>query len=344
MHIVIHGAGIFGLSVAWACARRGAQVTLVDPHGPGAGASGGVVGALAPHVPEAWNTKKALQFESLEMAEAFWAQVAEVSGRDPGYARSGRVQPLVDADAVELARGRAATAAELWQGRYLWEVPEAAGFGDLVQSPTGLVVFDTLTARLHPRHAIAALVAALTAKGADIRETPVEGDANIHATGVAGLLELNGSAGAKVIGAGVKGQAAVLQCDLSGMPQVYADGLHIVPHADGTVAVGSTSERDWDDPVATDQQLDEVIVRARAACPALRDAPVIERWAGIRPRARSRAPMLGLHPTRPGAFIANGGFKIGFGMAPLVAELMADLVVDGTDRIPPEFRPEASLT
>jgi glycine/D-amino acid oxidase-like deaminating enzyme len=31
-------------------------------------------------------------------------------------------------------------------------------------------------------------------------------------------------------------------------------------------------------------------------------------------------------------------------MAPLVAELMADLVVDGTDRIPPEFRPEASLT
>jgi glycine oxidase len=71
---------------------------------------------------------------------------------------------------------------------------------------------------------------------------------------------------------------------------------------------------------------------------------VIERWAGIRPRARSRAPMLGLHPTRPGAFIANGGFKIGFGMAPLVAELMADLVVDGTDRIPPEFRPEASLT
>jgi glycine oxidase len=159
-----------------------------------------------------------------------------------------------------------------------------------------------------------------------------------------GYLELNGTAGAKVIGAGVKGQAAVLQCDLSGMPQVYADGLHIVPHADGTVAVGSTSERDWDDPVATDQQLDEVIVRARAACPALRDAPVIERWAGIRPRARSRAPMLGLHPTRPGEFIANGGFKIGFGMAPLVAELMADLVVDGTDRIPPEFRPEASLT
>jgi glycine oxidase len=344
MHIVIHGAGIFGLSVAWACARRGAQVTLVDPHGPGAGASGGVVGALAPHVPEAWNTKKALQFESLVTAERFWSDVTETSGRDPGYARSGRVQPLPDDAAVQRARSRVASAAELWEGRFTWDVRDASAYPDLVHSATGLVVFDTLTARLHPRLAIAALVAALSKVGVSVSRQVPDGDTVIHATGFAGLLELNGTAGAKVIGAGVKGQAAVLQRDLSGMPQVYADGLHIVPHADGTVAVGSTSERDWDDPVATDQQLDEVIVRARAACPALRDAPVIERWAGIRPRARSRAPMLGLHPTRPGEFIANGGFKIGFGMAPLVAELMADLVVDGTDRIPPEFRPEASLT
>jgi glycine oxidase len=70
-----------------------------------------------------------------------------------------------------------------------------------------------------------------------------------HATGFAGLLELNGLAGDRIIGAGVKGQAAVLKCDLRGQPQLYAEGLHIVPHADGTVAVGSTSERQWDDPV-----------------------------------------------------------------------------------------------
>ena len=110
MQIVVHGAGVFGLSVAWACVRRGAQVTVVDPHGPGAGASGGVVGALAPHVPEAWNRKKALQFESLEMAGAFWAEVAEVSGRDPGYARAGRVPPLTDSEAVARPAWRLAQA------------------------------------------------------------------------------------------------------------------------------------------------------------------------------------------------------------------------------------------
>jgi glycine/D-amino acid oxidase-like deaminating enzyme len=84
-------------------------------------------------------------------------------------------------------------------------------------------------------------------------------------------------------------------------------------------------------------------VTARRLCPPLRDAPVIERWAGLRPRSRSRAPMLGAHPARPGAFIANGGFKIGFGMAPGVARMMADLLVDGRDTIPDAFRAEASL-
>jgi glycine oxidase len=109
------------------------------------------------------------------------------------------------------------------------------------------------------------------------------------------------------------------------------------------VAIGSTSERDYDDPTSTDDQLDEVIARARAAIPALRDAPVIERWAGVRPRSRSRAPVLGVHPVHKDQFIANGGFKIGFGMAPKVAQVMADLVLDGVDHIPAGFRPEASL-
>ncbi|MEQ9673084.1 MAG: FAD-dependent oxidoreductase, partial [Roseovarius indicus] len=41
--------------------------------------------------------------------------------------------------------------------------------------------------------------------------------------------------------------------------------------------------------------------------------------------------------------IANGGFKIGFGMAPKVAEVMAALILEGRDEIPEGFRPQASL-
>ena len=72
-------------------------------------------------------------------------------------------------------------------------------------------------------------------------------------------------------------------------------------------------------------------------------AEIIDRWAGIRPRARTRAPMLGAWPDRAGHFIANGGFKIGFGMAPKVAQTMADLILDGRDTIPAAFRVEANL-
>ena len=124
---------------------------------------------------------------------------------------------------------------------------------------------------------------------------------------------------------------------------MFADGIHVVPHEDGTTAIGSTSEREYYDPVSTDEKLDEVIDRAMRAVPVLHGARVVERWAGLRPRAKSRAPMLGEHPLKPGDFIANGGFKIGFGMAPKVAEVMAALILEGRDEIPEGFRPQASL-
>ncbi|WP_010137831.1 NAD(P)/FAD-dependent oxidoreductase [Oceanicola sp. S124] len=337
--VTIRGAGIFGLSCAWACLQRGARVRVVDPFGVGAGSSGGVVGALAPHVPETWNDKKAFQLDSLLMAEGFWAEVAEVSGLSPGYARSGRLQPLADERAVELARGREATAAALWQGRATWQVVAASGAPWEPASPTGLLVHDTLTARMHPRQACEALAAACRVKGAEIvPEAPDEG-AVIWATGAAGLEEMSRLAG-RQIGVPVKGQAAVLRHDAGTVPQIFAAGVHVVPHADGTVAIGSTSERDFDG-LGTDAQLDEVIAAARAAVPVLRDAEVVERWAGLRPRARSRAPMLGAWPGRPGHFIANGGFKIGFGMGPKVGQVMAELVLEGTDAIPEGFRAEA---
>jgi glycine/D-amino acid oxidase-like deaminating enzyme len=341
--VTVRGAGIFGLSIAWTCARRGAKVQVVDPVGPGAGSSGGLVGALAPHVPENWNAKKAFQFESLIMAERFWTQIEATGGVSAGYGRLGRIQPIPDQRTLNLARQRQITAAELWQGRAEWRVVETAEAGSWCPpSPTGYVIHDTLTARMHPRRACAALVAALSVMGVEVlTEVPDQGRV-VHATGLAGLQELNEAFG-KTIGNGVKGQAALLRFDAGAVPQLFADAVHIVPHADGTLAVGSTSERDYDDPTSTDSALDDVIDRAMRAVPVLHGAEVIERWAGVRPRSKSRAPMLGAHPLHQGQFIANGGFKIGFGMAPKVADVMADLILEDRDSIPDDFRPEASL-
>jgi glycine oxidase len=339
--IVVMGAGVLGLGAAFAMARRAARVTVIERAHPGAGASGGLVGALAPHVPEGWNGKKALQLESLLMAADFWAEVARIGGRDPGYARLGRVQPLADDAAVARAREREAQARDLWQGRAAWRVLPAADVPGLrVASPTGLVVHDTLTARIAPRPAVAALVAALAAMGVAIRQDdapPPDAEAVIWATGPAGLDDLGRDLGAPMGGA-VKGQAALLAADWRDAPQVFGDGLHVVPHADGTLAIGSTSERDFDAAGTMDAQLDALIERARALCPDLGTAPVIDRWAGLRARAPSRAPILGPWPGRAGHFVLNGGFKIGFGLAPRLAALITDLVIDGRDAIPEGLR------
>ncbi|WP_121061355.1 NAD(P)/FAD-dependent oxidoreductase [Chachezhania antarctica] len=340
--VTVRGAGIFGLTVAWALLQRGARVQIVDPHGPGAGASGGHVGALAPHVPENWNDKKAFQLDSLLMAEGLWAGVREAGGTDPGYVRSGRLQPLTDDRAIDLARARIETARELWAPHAVWEVIPAPDGPMVPPSPTGLYVRDTLTARVSPRGAVAALVAALARKGIVVQAEAPDRGAVLWATGAAGLDMLTGETG-KPVGMGIKGQSALLGFAAKDAPQVFADSLHIVPHADGTVAIGSTTERDYDDPATTDTQLDALIDKARALVPALADAPVIDRWAGLRPRAKSRAPMLGPWPGRPGHYIANGGFKIGFGMAPKVAECMADLLLEDRITYPAAFAVDASL-
>jgi glycine/D-amino acid oxidase-like deaminating enzyme len=341
--LTVRGAGIFGLGIAWEALRRGARVRVVDPGGAGAGASGGVVGALAPHTPDGWNEKKQFQLESLLLAEAWWAEIAAVSGAVTGYGRTGRLQPLADAESVALARAREVSAAEVWGSAATWRVVQAQSFALAPVSPTGFLVHDTLTARIEPGRAAAALAAAIRTLGGEIvAEAAYEG-AVVWATGWHGLRELSAALGRQV-GGGVKGQALVLGTGMpEDAPQLFVDGLHIVPHVGGTVAIGSTSENAFDDPVSTDAQLDALHAKALAALTFLAGAPVVRRWAGVRPRARTRAPLLGPWPGRAGHFVANGGFKIGFGIAPKVAQVMTDLVLDGRETFPAAFRVENSV-
>ncbi len=341
--VTVMGAGVFGLSIAYEIARRGGVVQVIDPRGPGAGSSGGIVGALAPHTPERWEPKKAFQLDSLLMAPGFWAGVDGVSGVSSGYGRVGRLQAIADERLLKLARERIGQADDLWQGQAEWRVCPAADFAGWVPpSASGYVVYDTLSGRINPRRACDSLAAALGAMGAQVKtNAPARGQV-IWATGYKGLLELSEQFGQE-LGNGVKGQSVLLEFDRVDAPQIFVEGIHFVPHSDGTLAIGSTSERYFDDPASTDEQLDGLMQRAFANMPQLVDAPVLQRWAGVRPRAITRAPMLGGYPGREGEFIANGGFKIGFGMVPKIAGVMADLVLDGVDGIPEEFRVEASF-
>ncbi|MEO9825112.1 MAG: FAD-binding oxidoreductase [Paracoccaceae bacterium] len=333
--LTIRGAGIFGLSIAWEATNRGAKVQIIDPNGAGSGASGGIVGALQPHTPDRWNAKKQYQLESLLMAEDFWRSVDETSGLTSGYARIGRVQPLMNERGLALATERKTDAKARWGLAASWQITRDAGAWNL-PSPTGLYLHDTLSAIVNPNHATKSLVQALKSRGVPILTKAPEKGATVWATGWQGLRDLSKHFD-QDIGGSEKGQAALLRCNAVGRPQVFADGLHIIPHLDGTVAVGSTSERSFDAATTTDSQLDTIVERARKTIPILQDAAILTRWAGVRPRAASRAPLLGPWPNRPNHFIANGGFKIGFGMAPKIAHTMCDLILNQNNAIPDDF-------
>jgi len=341
--ITIRGAGILGLSIAWGCTLRGAKVCLVDPYGPASGSSGSIVGALSPHVPEKWEPKKQFQLESLLMAQDFWDGVTEHGGLRTGYMRTGRLQPIATDNVLKLSQTRSEAAKTLWQGHAQWSViPSNPANSWEPRSPTGMLIYDDLSAHMHPRMACAALVAALRSKGVEVVTDAPDVGKTIWATGAQGLVDLSKDYQHEV-GAGEKGQAALLEFNMINAPQLYADYLHVIPHENGTVGVGSTSERYFEDPKSTDEQLEDIIDRIRLALPVLENAPVIERWAGLRPRSRTRAPMLGALPDRPDHFIANGGFKIAFGLAPKIADVMADLVLEGRKNIPTLFDIQTSL-
>ncbi len=345
--VEIVGAGIFGLSIAFECTRRGASVYVSDRGPPESSASFGLLGALTPHAPDAWNARKQFQLESLLMSRCWWQEVEEKGGKPSGYARTGRLLPVVSKRGLVAARRRQHAATVNWRGHALWTVKPAAEFAESWRpvSPSGWVVSDTLSARIMPRQAMHALLAALQEMGGQFGTSRLNGGssgATVFATGVAGLAQLGRQFGC-TLGMPEKGQAMLLELADAGTQLLCGDRLYIVPHADGRVAVGSTSEREFSDARQTDGMLDELRDRAVQLFPRLKEGRIVHRWAHARPRCITRAPILGADPMRPGTFIANGGYKTGFGMAPRIASVMADLVLEGLDTVPSEMSLEHAL-
>lgn len=136
----------------------------------------------------------------------------------------------------------------------------------------------------------------------------------------------------------MKGQAALL-AGAPGRALLAAPGIYVVPHADGTTAVGSTREPDWTDGTATDGGLDLLLAAAMRLAPALAGARVLARWAGVRPRAPRPEPMLGW--IAPGVLVATGSLGIGLGLAPALGAAIARLAQGQDPGLPPGFSPGA---
>lgn len=338
--LAIIGGGIMGLWAAYHAEKAGIGTLLIDSAGPAA--SDGLLGALMAYMPDQWDEKKQFQFEALSALEGQIRALEAETGLSTGYRRAGRVMPLYEERQVLTARLRGEAAAVNWRDgdrAFQWQVVESPPVsGWPAADPRALAyVHETFAAHVFPRGIVAALrafldgakhvrrmmarVEAIDPSGKSLRLSDGERvgfSKVIVAAGIGAfpLLQPLFAPTGKPLGRPVKGQAALLAADFDPMmPIVFDNGLYVIAHEGGHVAVGSTSEDDFASASATDESLDALIAAARVAVPWLADAPVVERWAGLRPRGVHREPMIGAIEALPSVIALGGGFKTSFGIA-----------------------------
>ena len=337
-----------GLWAAWQAEKAGIATLLVDRAKVGGATSNGLLGALMAYMPDQWDEKKQFQFEALIALEDAIKTVEAQTGVSTGYRRTGRIMPLFSERQLKTAQARQDAARENWRTEhrsFQWSVvdtPPVSGWPAETGDALSYVIED-LAAHVFPRGLVAALISGLR-KARHVRVLDginvvrIAADEKHLLTGNGdriGFDKLIVSAGIDAfsllqplfapdgapLGRPVKGQAALLSAELDPeLPIVFDNGLYVVPHSGGRVAVGSTTEDDFEAPFDTDHRLDGLIAAARRAVPALSGAPVVERWAGLRPRGVHREPMIGALNAWPDIIALGGGFKTSFGIAHRLAD------------------------
>src|SRR4051794_26283824 len=102
------GGGVIGLASAWAAAKRGARVCVLERNRPAAGATGVAAGMLAPAGEASWGEDAlvSLNLESLDRWPVFAEALEAASEIEIGFAQSGALHVALDRDEAESLRRR----------------------------------------------------------------------------------------------------------------------------------------------------------------------------------------------------------------------------------------------
>jgi len=110
---------------------------------------------------------------------------------------------------------------------------------------------------------------------------------------------------------------------------------------DGRVLGGSTTEPVGFDKRVTAAGMHSILSHTLEICPGVTALPVIDSWAGLRPRAPDSLPVLGPYAEISGLFYATGHYRNGILLAPITGELIAEAIAEtSTSPLPGAFAPE----
>jgi glycine oxidase len=351
--LIVVGGGVIGLSIAWQHVRTGGGVRLIEQGTCGCGASGVPWAALWPSAATKRGIGHQLHRESLWRFEAFVREIEQASGMPIEFARPGRLEIFTSEVRRRAAIRESEAAVEDWPAfstlpvQQVVNQQEAASIEPNVQvDELGGMVCEA-TACVGTASLLSALRAATIRHGGMIEEESQVTDLWVDGGRVRGVVTDRPIAGQSVvIAAGawssevadelrastavqpVKGEVIILRAERPLFSRVLKRGrTYMVPMPMGRVLVGSTSDPEAGfDATPTDAARESLWSSAIEMVPGLASATVERQWVGHRPQTASRAPYLGEVPGSAGLFVASGHFKIGVAMAPIVGELMHELL------------------
>lgn len=347
--VAVVGAGVAGLAVAWRAAQRGLRVIVLERAEPGAGTSAVAAGMIGP-IAEALPTEQPLMRLGLASARAypeFVAELADASGRDPGYLRCGTLLAARDADEAEALTRELAMRETLGLAVRRLRASEARRLEPAL-APTLRLALDVPDDHaIDPRKLTAALEVAVARAGGQVRSgVSVEGLA-VSGDRVDGIRLGDGGhirAEHVVMAAGAWSHAVAGIPDAARVPVhpvkgqilrlhdpagpglltrvLRMTGGYIVPRGDGRYVLGATMEERGFDTTVTAGGAFELLRGAFELLPSVTELVIDELSAGLRPATPDNAPAIG-----PGALAglhwATGHFRHGILLAPVTGEIVA---------------------
>lgn len=360
------GGGIIGLAVAWRLARAGLSVRVLEKNRLGREASWAAAGVLAAGNWQRRDPLVEFQRKSLRMYPLFCAELAEASGIDPEYVNCGSVELLCDEQRFRMAQAEvdAAQAFLDAKGEPVLRLLSPREVAEIEPRITGGILgakLCTFNSQVRNPRLLRALAAAAEKAGARLMEGCAAvamrraGDRVIGVGGTDGdwiapytilcagawSSLLDESLGKRIRVYPVRGQIALIQAVPGLLGHIVKHRKsYLVPRRDGLVVAGSTEEHDSGfDSAVTAEGLGRVLAMTQQMAPPLAGARFVQGWAGLRPATPDRRPFIGAVPGFDGLLVATGHFRTGLGLAPLTAEIIADLVLRGrTDHEVAAFR------